>query len=135
MQTSLQNALVIALGGAVGALARYALGLLAMGRVSERFPWGTLAVNLLGCFAIGLAMWAFAQRGAESDDRVRLLIATGFLGSFTTFSAFGYETLTLLRAGQGGLALANVLANVVLGIVLVAIGWLVGRWLLGEVPA
>lgn len=133
MPTALVNAMVIALGGAAGALARYAITGPILGRLGHRFPWGVLAVNLVGCFFIGLVMYAYLQRG-ETDDRLRLFFVAGFLGSLTTFSAFGFDTFELLRDGYPGLAIANVLTNVVLGTGLVVVGWQVGRWAMGELP-
>lgn len=133
MPTALINAMVIALGGALGALARYAVTGPILGKLGHRFPWGVLAVNLVGCFFIGLVMYAYLQRG-ETDDRLRLFFVAGFLGSLTTFSAFGFDTFELLRDGYPGLAIANVLTNVVLGTGLVVVGWQVGRWAMGELP-
>ncbi len=133
MPTALVNALVIGLGGALGALARYAVTGPILGKLGHRFPWGVLAVNLVGCFFIGLVMYLYLFRG-EADDRLRLLIVAGFLGSLTTFSTFGFDTFELVRDGYPGLAIANVLANVVLGTGLAAAGWKVGRWVLGELP-
>ena len=125
--------MVIALGGALGALARYAVTGPILGKFGHRFPWGVLAVNLVGCFLIGLAMYAYLQRG-ETDNRLRLFFVAGFLGSLTTFSAFGFDTFELLRDGSPGLAIANVLTNVVFGTGLVVVGWQVGRWAMGELP-
>jgi CrcB protein len=105
--------LAIGLGGALGALARYGVsGLVQRGTA---FPVGTLAVNVLGCFLIG-ALFERLGPGA------RQLVVVGVLGGFTTFSAFGHETLELLRGGETRLALANVAANVVLGVGAVLLG-------------
>ena len=84
------------------------------------FPYATLAVNVIGCFCIGMAMPAAARLEALSPE-LRLLIVIGFLGGFTTFSAFGNETVALLRWG-GGLALLNVAANMGLGLAAVVLG-------------
>lgn len=113
-------ALLVALGGASGALLRWGVGLAlapAPGAFPS-FPWATLVVNLLGCACMG----ALAALTGPKDD-ARLLLGTGVLGGFTTFSAFGLETLTLVRAGAQGLAAANVLANVGFGVLLAAFGW------------
>ncbi len=133
MPTTLLNALLIGLGGALGALARYAVTGPILGRLGHRFPWGILAVNLVGCFFIGLVMYMYLFRG-ESDDRLRLFFVVGFLGSLTTFSTFGFDTFELVRDGSTGLAIGNVLANVFLGIGLAALGWQVGRWAFGALP-
>lgn len=98
-------------------MARYGVGL---ALPSVGFPYATLAVNVIGCFGIGLAMPTFERAAALPPD-LRLLVVVGFLGGFTTFSAFGNETLALLRAG-GGLALLNVAASVLLGLGAVVLG-------------
>lgn len=109
--------LLVGLGGALGSMVRYGFGLTLP---SVGFPYATLAVNVIGCFCIGLAL-GNAERAAAMSSELRLLLVVGFLGGFTTFSAFGYETLALLRAG-GGLALMNVAASVLLGLGAVAAG-------------
>lgn len=108
---------VVGLGGALGSMTRYAVGLAVS---SSTFPYATLTVNVIGCFCIGLALPS-AERAAALSPDLRLLLVVGFLGGFTTFSAFGYETLALLRSGAG-LALLNVAANVVLGLLAVLLG-------------
>lgn len=99
------------------------------------FPWGTLIVNLAGCLAIGLIAALTAQRSAEGvtlapfagmDRDARLFLVTGLLGGFTTFSAFGIETLSLLRDGAAGRAVAYLLASVLLGLALAWAGWALG---------
>lgn len=120
--------LLVGCGGFFGAVARYGAGRLLHGALGFGFPWGTLAVNVAGCALIG----GFLGRLDQASPVVQpwaLLLVVGFLGSFTTFSAFGYETLTLLRASAWRLALANVLANVVLGLAAAALGMALARWL------
>jgi CrcB protein len=109
--------LLVGIGGALGSMARYGVGL---ALPSIGFPYATLAVNVIGCFAIGLALPTMERAVALPQD-LRLLIVVGFLGGFTTFSAFGNETLALIRAGAG-LALLNVAANVLLGLAAVVLG-------------
>lgn len=121
------------IGGALGAGVRFLLAGVP-GLAGGRFPWAILCVNLVGCFVIGLVMYAHEQRGGQ-DEALRFFLVVGFLGALTTFSTFGYDTLMLMRAGELGLAALNVLANVVLGIGLVALGWQVGKWWLGSVGA
>lgn len=87
------NILFIAAGGALGSVARYSMGRLVTQQMPHGFPWGTLAVNVLGSFLIGLCVH-FLPR----DSHLKLLIVTGFLGGFTTFSAFSIESLTLLKS-------------------------------------
>lgn len=95
-------ALYVSLAGAAGTFCRYSVGV-GLSRWSTRFPWGTFAVNVLGSFAIGVAMALFAARG-ELDARLRVAITTGFLGGFTTYSAFAYETVDLFERRHPGLA-------------------------------
>jgi CrcB protein len=114
--------LLVGLGGFAGSILRHALSGLAQDAArGSLFPWGTLAVNLLGCFAIGALAQLAEARGAFGAE-ARLLLLTGLLGGFTTFSAFGNETWSLLRDAERGLAAANVLANVVLGLACVHLG-------------
>lgn len=114
--------LMVGLGGAAGSVLRYWLGGLVQHRLEGTgFPAGTLAVNLLGCFAIGTLAAVVETRHAFSPD-LRLLLGAGLLGGFTTFSAFGNETLALLRAGQPALASINIVANVGLGLALAGAG-------------
>jgi CrcB protein len=112
---------LVAVGGALGSVLRHLLGGLVPQRAGAIFPWGTLAVNLAGCFAIGLVSELAESRGAM-DPGTRALLVVGLLGGFTTFSAFGNETLNLLRDGERLLAGFNVCANVVIGLAAVWLG-------------
>lgn len=120
----------ISLGGAAGTAGRYLLGDWLMRVAGPAFPWGTLAVNLLGSFLLGLLM----QVGLATDwisPAVRLTLATGVLGGFTTYSSFNYETLRLFAGGSWLLAGAN-LAGTVAGCLLAgALGTVLGRALAG----
>jgi fluoride exporter len=119
--------LLVLLGGSFGALTRYGVSLLAVKLLGLRFPWGTLIVNLSGCFLIGLA-FTWGERGlAIMNPSVRLFFMTGFLGALTTFSTFGLETMTALQTGRYLVVAANILANNVFGIALVFLGMVVGR--------
>jgi CrcB protein len=115
----------VALGGAAGAAARYGVAQWAGERWGWSFPWGTLAVNVTGSLAIGLVMTLLIARGA--DPAFRLLLVTGFLGGYTTFSAFSFETLTLLEARRWSAAAIYVAASVALGLLACAIGLVLGR--------
>lgn len=117
--------LLVGAGGALGAVARYAVGDFLHKHVTASFPLGTLAVNVLGCFAIGAVLFA-ADDAGTLGHRWRLFLAVGVLGGFTTFSAFGHETLALIRSDRLGWALVNVATNVMLGFAAV---WL-GRWVM-----
>jgi len=123
--------LPLVIGGSLGAVARWGLqrwvdGRIPAGAAASPFPWGILAVNVLGCFLFG---WLFSRLEGRSwaPEPLRLAIFTGFLGSFTTFSTFGWNTLELLRGGQAALALGNVAASVILGLAAVWAGFSVGR--------
>lgn len=124
-----QKLLLIGAGGAAGALLRYALSGVAYRLLGETFPWGTLIVNVIGCFLIGL-LWAVAER-APFPPGIHLLVFTGVLGAFTTFSTYGIETFDLLRDGQIVLGLANFLASNVIGLGAVILGFIIARALFG----
>ena len=110
----------VGLGGFIGSVARYAVAVwLAPGEI-ERFPWATFAVNCVGCLLIGVLAGVFAR--TPSPDAVRLFLMTGVLGGFTTFSAFGLESVTLLRRGDLGTALLYILGSVLVGVVAVWLG-------------
>ncbi len=104
------------LGGSLGALARWGLHFWIDSRLASgtAFPWGILVVNTAGCFLFSWLFGLFENRVWFSDS-LQLAIFTGFLGSFTTFSTFSWNTLELLRNGQGGLALLNVGLSIALG--------------------
>ncbi len=115
------NLLLVALGGAIGATARYGVGLSAARWLGVAFPWGTLLINVLG----GLAMGLLAARTAP-EDTLRLALGVGVLGGFTTFSAFSLETVRLLEH-QPGLAMLYVAASVLLCIGACWLGLSLGR--------
>jgi len=119
--------LLVMVGGSLGALSRYAVSLWAAKLFGTRFPWGTLTVNLSGCFLIGLA-FALGERGLSiMNPSMRLFFMTGFLGGLTTFSSFGLETMNAMREGSHLVTVANVLSNNVIGTALVFLGMVVGR--------
>lgn len=112
----MSQALWIVPGAALGALARFALAEGLSGRLGDAFPWGTLAVNWIGCVLMGLLAGAIASRAPWAHEGMSLFLGVGFLGSFTTFSTFGLETVRLLQAGQVGLAATYVIASLVGGL-------------------
>jgi fluoride exporter len=112
--------LLAAVGGGGGALARWGLAE-AVPRSPGGWPWATLAVNLAGCLLIGVLLAVLAARRPD-DERLQVLLGTGVLGGFTTFSAFAVETTDLLFAGSAGLAIGYVLASVLGGVLAVAAG-------------
>ena len=111
----------VGLGGFFGAIARYGLSGLVQRLAGGTFPVGTLAVNTVGCLVIGILAALVEDRPMLSPS-MRLFLMMGLLGSFTTFSTFGHETVELLREGSVRAALSNILANVLLGIVAVVVG-------------
>ncbi len=117
----------VALGGALGSVARYGAGLAAR-QLAPGWPWGTLFVNVLGSFAIGLLFAWFIVR--PTPEWVRLGLITGVLGGFTTFSAFSVETLELLRTAGAGSAFAYVALTLAAGLAACALGLWAARALL-----
>ena len=111
----MKQLLLVASGGAVGAVARWAIGGWVLHRTGGDFPWGTLVVNLLGCFVAGVLAGLIVRHDAFSPD-ARLFLMTGILGGFTTFSAFGVDTAYLIRRREYLPATGYVMASVVGGI-------------------
>lgn len=119
------NLLYIAVFGALGAVSRYSIGIWLQHRGSgEMFPFGTLLVNVVGCFLLGFLAGLSTQAVSKQTNTA---LSAGFLGAFTTFSTFGFETVTLLEKGRGGLALGNVGANLVLGLLAAWLGILAAK--------
>ncbi|EAQ05167.1 CrcB-like protein [Pseudooceanicola batsensis HTCC2597] len=120
----IQTLFQVALGGAVGASARYLTGVAALRVVGAGFPWGTLVVNLVGCFAMGVIVVLLAELSA---NRFAPLLMTGLLGGFTTFSAFSLDAVTLWERGATGAAIGYVAASVTLSIGALLAGLLLAR--------
>ena len=116
---------LIAVGGAAGALARYVLGNYIGSRYGFRFPYGTFVINISGCFLIGMSMALFARTTA--GIYWRYLVPIGFIGAYTTFSTFEYETLRAIQDGQMATGLLNVGLSVITGFAAVWLGDLVGK--------
>ena len=112
--------LAIGIGSCVGGIFRYLLSQFIQARLLSTFPYGTLCVNIIGCFLIGL-VFCLADRGNLTQEW-RLILATGVIGGFTTFSAFSNETVSMLRDGQLGYALVYIIASIVLGLAATFIG-------------
>ena len=92
------QALLVAFGGAIGSVLRYYVGQWALRAMGPSFPWGTLTVNVVGCFVIGVFAEMIARR-FDASPELRLLLLTGFLGGFTTFSAFSLDAISLFERG------------------------------------
>jgi CrcB protein len=118
--------LAVALGGAVGSMARHAVNVALHTRVTTRFPIGTVVVNLIGCFAIGLLAGLLTSERIALRAHWREFVFVGLLGGFTTFSAFGLDTLLLARTHSPGQAALNVGAQVVGGLLAVWVGYQLG---------
>ena len=121
-----QKLLWLAVAGVLGTLARYGLGGLVQRISGGEFPWGTVVVNLAGSFAFGV-VWSLSQERMLISPEVRIIILVGFMGAFTTFSTFMFETSQLLRDGQWLLAMGNLLLQNVIGVVCLFAGLAVGR--------
>jgi fluoride exporter len=118
--------LLVGIGGMFGSIARFISSSYFLHTIpNARFPWGTFFVNILGCLLIGLIV-GIIERFTQFNSEIRLLCITGFLGGFTTFSAFGIETLTLMREGSLVLALIYALSSLVLGISCAYVGLKLG---------
>ena len=128
MTATMYKLLLIALGGAAGTLARYGTHVLSKG-VGERltFPVATLAVNLLGCLLIGFLQGVLVERCPVREE-YRLMVIVGFLGGFTTFSTFGWDTAGMLRDGEVVRGMVYVMVSNVVGIALVVAGYGLSRW-------
>jgi CrcB protein len=119
---------MIALGGAVGALARYQVAAMVQARIPAGFPYGTLIVNLSGCFVMGLAMTLLTER-IVLHASWRFLVPIGFIGAYTTFSTFEYETFRAMAEGAWRVAAGNIVVSVVAGYLALWTGVVVGRQL------
>jgi CrcB protein len=118
--------LVVGTGGFLGAIARYAVGVYFDTFWRRDFPMATFVINVSGCFILGLFLTLATERLAV-DPRLRLFVATGFVGAYTTFSTFEYETQRLTTSGALGWAIVNVLTSVLAGFAAVQLGVFLGR--------
>jgi fluoride exporter len=114
----LQKYLYIAVGGALGSIARYWVGSTVAGRLGAKFPYGTFVINMTACLVIGFAV-TFLGKRVEINPAWRYLIPVGFIGAYSTFSTYEWETLSTLRAGAVALAALYAVGSLVLGLVAV----------------
>ena len=114
--------ILIGLGGGVGSILRYLLGMYLYKHFPGSFPWGTWVANVLGCFLIGLFM-ALSERSPGLDPEWRQLLVVGFCGGFTTFSAFSVESLSLLQNDQPITAFLYIAASVIVGLSATLLGF------------
>jgi CrcB protein len=119
---------LVAIFGAAGAVSRYALDGWVSDLTHGQFPWGTFVVNLLGAFALGIVVALTTERLILSSDW-RVALGIGYLGAFTTFSTYSYETVKLAEDGAMGLALFNSVGMLALGLIAAVLGLAVGRTL------
>lgn len=120
------NVLLIAIGGAIGSLGRYLLSSVVQRLADASFPVGIVIVNVLGCAIFGVIVGTAEQRVTLSPD-ARAFLLVGVLGGFTTFSTFAFDSVVLMRDGQWGLALLNMIGQVVLGVTALWAGMLLAR--------
>ena len=124
----MSNYVLIAIGGAAGALARYGVAAFIQSRFPSSFPWGTFVVNVSGCFAMGLVVSLVLDRIGSSVG-LRVLLAVGFIGAYTTFSTYAVESITLFRSGDWLGAAANIIGTNLICLLGAVVGLLVGAHL------
>ena len=122
----LERYVMVLVGGAAGSLARFVVGTAIMTRVGGRFPWGTIFINITGSFLIGFLMTLLTER-LQPHPYWRLALVVGFLGGYTTFSSFEWETYAAVREGGFWIGLTNVAGSVMLGYAAVWLGALLTR--------
>lgn len=122
----MQKTILIALAGLVGTLLRYWLSTVVAKQYGETFPWGTMAVNLIGCVGAGVVFFLTEERFVLNPT-LRTVILIGLIGGFTTFSSYSLQTFALLRDGEFGMAVVNVITSNLLGLFMVWIGYGLSR--------
>jgi len=120
------NIFIIGIGGFLGAISRYGVALWIGQRWGRNFPLGTFVINVSGSFLIGLLMSLFTERFMV-NPQLRLMLVVGFLGAYTTFSTFEYETGTLMKDGEWLIAMLNVLLSVIVGFIALKLGEVIAR--------
>jgi fluoride exporter len=129
LRDAVERAWWVGLGGFLGANARYWIGGWIQTRLGTAFPWGTFVINISGSFILGLFLTLITERFAlPSTPTLRLVVAVGFVGAYTTFSTFEFETLALVTTGAWLRAFGNAFGSLLTGFVAVWLGVLLGRW-------
>lgn len=126
LEETLQSYILVFAGGGIGAALRYWLSGVVHERLGSAFPYGTLAVNILGCFVIGIVMASMQERFLAHPS-LRVFLTIGILGGFTTFSSFSYETIAMLKDGEFFYSSVNILASLVCCIAGTWLGVIVGK--------
>jgi fluoride exporter len=127
----MKNFLLICIAGGVGTGARYLLSAWVLATLGPSFPWGTLSVNVLGSFVLAVVMFAGVE-AAAIPPALRLVLGTGLMGGFTTYSTFSFETMRYLQDGAWFLAAAYAATTLVACLASCFAGWAAARWLLGS---
>jgi CrcB protein len=122
----INNILLVGLGGSLGSIARYLTQKWFLANYAQAFPWGTFAVNVTGCFLIGL-LWGFNFKSFESNENWKLFLMTGLCGGFTTFSAFTLEGINLLKEQKLTLFFSYVAASIILGLLATYLGMRIAK--------
>lgn len=120
------NIVLVAIGGAIGSVARYLVGVWGVKLAGPNFPWGTITVNVVGAFLIGLMVEMVARR-FDASSEVRVFIVTGIIGGFTTWSSFTLDAVVLFERGDMGLAAVYLLASLVVSFAAIFAGLALGR--------
>lgn len=118
--------LVVFMGSGVGGMLRHGVGIVALRLMGPTFPWGTLAINVVGSALMGMMIGLFAAKSIENAE-LRLFVTTGLIGGFTTWSTFSLDAVTLWERGEIGAAIGYVLASLVLSVVVLAIALVITR--------
>ncbi len=122
------NLLLVACGGAIGASLRYGMSLW-FAQPNQVFPWVTWSINVLGCLLAGI-FFGYSLKYPVLQQEIRLFLMVGILGGFTTFSSFGLETFQLIRAEQLGLALLYAISSLIMGVLVLIIGFYITQFLI-----
>lgn len=125
----MREAMLVFIGGGAGSVLRWLTGLAALRLFGPSFPFGTLAVNILGCFVMGVFYRMLPSLDSGTHD-VRLLLMTGLLGGYTTFSAFALDAANLWMREQGMLAFVYLAASVMISLIGVGLGLIAGKWVM-----